>query len=161
VTAFRRNEWLFPLITCNISKLIKRGVRLTYSKAHPSSFLTRRNSRRCVVLTTLPLQPPKLRMGLSHTYASLPCRQKQIMRWYTQFNPLGTALNHTNETLNRHRVTKKSLCTWWLYCNRQVHRDVLITLYKNSRPITVSKFIVWTKNYLQEYDTRICRGGAC
>jgi len=27
-----------------------------------------------------------------------------------------------------YRVIKRSLCTWWLYCNRQVHRDFLITL---------------------------------
>jgi len=28
-----------------------------------------------------------------------------------------------------YRVIKKSLCTWWLYCNRQMHRDFLIALY--------------------------------
>ena len=27
------------------------------------------------------------------------------------------------------RVIKMSLCTWWLYCNRQVHRGFLIALY--------------------------------
>jgi len=26
-------------------------------------------------------------------------------------------------------VIKKSLCTWFLYCNHQVHRDFSITLY--------------------------------
>jgi len=29
----------------------------------------------------------------------------------------------------KYRVIKKSLCTWWLQYNRQVHRDLLITLY--------------------------------
>ena len=28
-----------------------------------------------------------------------------------------------------YRVIRKSLCTWLLYCNHQVHRDFLITLY--------------------------------
>jgi len=27
------------------------------------------------------------------------------------------------------QADQKSLSTWWLYCNRQVHRDFLITLY--------------------------------
>ena len=30
-----------------------------------------------------------------------------------------------------YRVMKKSLCTWWLYCNRQVHRDFWIILYNH------------------------------
>jgi uncharacterized membrane protein YagU involved in acid resistance len=29
----------------------------------------------------------------------------------------------------KYRMIKKSLCTWWLYCNHQVHRDFLITVY--------------------------------
>jgi len=29
-----------------------------------------------------------------------------------------------------YRVIKKCLCTCFLYCNHQVHRDLLITLYK-------------------------------
>ena len=30
-------------------------------------------------------------------------------------------------------MIKKSLCTWRLYCNHQVHRDLLITLYNHSQ----------------------------
>ena len=33
-------------------------------------------------------------------------------------------------------VIKKSLCTWWFYCNRQVYRDFLITLFIKSRAYT-------------------------
>ena len=29
----------------------------------------------------------------------------------------------------KYRMIKKSLCTWWLQYDRQVHRDFLITLY--------------------------------
>jgi hypothetical protein len=38
-----------------------------------------------------------------------------------------------------YRVIKKSLCTWWLYCNCQVYRDFLITLYNKFHP-------KWMKN---------------
>jgi len=38
-----------------------------------------------------------------------------------------------------YRVIKTSLCTWWLYCNRQVHRDFLIILsmYKFAEFLTL------------------------
>lgn len=34
-----------------------------------------------------------------------------------------------HQVMERNRVIKRSLCTWLLYCNHQVHRDPLITLY--------------------------------
>ena len=39
------------------------------------------------------------------------------------------AYNEIALTFCTYRVIKKSLCTWRLYCNHQVHRDFLITLY--------------------------------
>jgi hypothetical protein len=45
-----------------------------------------------------------------------------------------------------YRVIKKSLCTWWLYCN-QVHRDFLITLYIGTAPYT-TWFWWWDGLYL-------------
>jgi len=35
----------------------------------------------------------------------------------------------TNRVSRIYRVIKKSLCTFWLFCNHQVHREFLITLY--------------------------------
>ena len=48
---------------------------------------------------------------------------------------LGLYLPRMSVWCQRHhtlyRIIKKSLCTWWLYCNRQEHRDFLITLYNS------------------------------
>jgi len=41
----------------------------------------------------------------------------------------------------KYRVIKKSLCTWRLYCNNQVHRDFLIILYLFSKPKKL--FLLW------------------
>jgi len=38
-----------------------------------------------------------------------------------------------------YRVIKKSLCTCFLYCNHQVYRDFLITLYFDEQPCTVKQ----------------------
>ena len=35
--------------------------------------------------------------------------------------------NKTNS--KKYKVITKSLSTWWFYCNRQVHRDILISLF--------------------------------
>jgi len=37
--------------------------------------------------------------------------------------------NKFNCHIWRYRMIKKSLCTWQLHCNHQMHRNVLITLY--------------------------------
>ena len=50
---------------------------------------------------------------------------KQLSLYIT----LNRAKNLYNSQQNCHRVNKKSLCTWRLYCNHQAHRDFLITLY--------------------------------
>ena len=57
---------------------------------------------------------------------------------FTEFIYLLFLLQTTNEQL--YRVIKKSLCTWRLYCNHQVHRDFLITLFIT----TVSPYIIYT-----------------
>jgi len=41
----------------------------------------------------------------------------------------------------KYRVIKKSLCIWWLYCNRQVQRDFLITLYKGMGQLALRLFV--------------------
>jgi len=51
--------------------------------------------------------------------------------WLLFFNEMGhiVAQNLQQGLLIEYRVIKKSLCTWRFYCNNQVHRDFLITLY--------------------------------
>jgi len=49
--------------------------------------------------------------------------------------------------IRKYRVIKMSLCTWWFYCNRQVHRDFLITCISD---------MVWRRelNYLVQQEVK-------
>jgi len=38
---------------------------------------------------------------------------------------------------------QKSLCTWRSYCNRQMHRDFLLTLYKYAHTKTYITYSKW------------------
>ena len=48
-----------------------------------------------------------------------------------------------------YRVIKKSLCTWHMYCNHQVHRDFLITRYYSTEHNTNSSFGASTEYTLE------------
>jgi len=50
-----------------------------------------------------------------------------------------------HQVMERNRVIKRSLCTWLLYCNHQVHKDFLITLYY----ITVKLAVLADRSKLQ------------
>ena len=55
----------------------------------------------------------------------------------------------THETCTSTGWSKKALCTWWLYCNRQVHRDFVITLYIKKRENFESLTFFLTKIFLK------------
>jgi hypothetical protein len=65
------------------------------------------------------------------------CLTKTNLRHYLSFvyfvnHPLhvsGIFVAYHQEVYCVYKMIKQSLCTCFLYCNRQVHRDFLITLY--------------------------------
>ena len=68
----------------------------------------------------------------------LTCSAKAENVW--SFTSTTVAGSHDWLIYVLYRMIKKSLCTWWLFCNCQGHRDFLITLYMGSVSIPVD---VW------------------
>jgi hypothetical protein len=52
---------------------------------------------------------------------------------YSKINKFEKLVHLVSFTVEIYRVIRKSLCTWWLPYNRQVCRDILITLYYDAR----------------------------
>jgi len=52
-----------------------------------------------------------------------------------------------------YRMIKKSQCTYFPYCNRQLHRDVLITLYMHIVP--KYEILLFYLNYFRHVRCRL------
>jgi hypothetical protein len=106
----------------------------------------------CIMIQLLQLKPTKCTLVIiSFTKALLHVSGHWRSIIFVEYKHYGLILcpKVHGIVVNHHcvlyRVIKKSLCTWWLQYNHQVHRDLFITLYVGWSRYATVEGVLWLR----------------